>query len=152
PSLPEFAGSFDGDEIHSHHYIDPGEPLDLYGKRVVVVGIGNSGVDIVSELSRKGVAERVFLSTRSGAWALPKYAFRRPVYHVFRTVPWLPIGLQHRFAALLPRLVSGRMESFGLPTPNHRFLEAHPTVSSELLLRLGSGDAVAKPDVAELLG
>ena len=46
---------------------------------------------------------------------------------------------------------SGRMEDFGLPTPNHHFLEAHPTVSSELLLRLGSGDAVAKPDVAELL-
>jgi hypothetical protein len=43
------------------------------------------------------------------------------------------------------------MEDFGLPRPNHQFLEAHPTVSSELLLRLGSGDAVAKPDVAELL-
>jgi hypothetical protein len=44
------------------------------------------------------------------------------------------------------------MEDFGLPRPNHEFLEAHPTVSSELLLRLGSGDAVAKPNVAELLG
>ena len=44
------------------------------------------------------------------------------------------------------------MEDFGLPKPNHHFLEAHPTVSSELLLRLGSGDAIAKPDVAELLG
>jgi len=43
------------------------------------------------------------------------------------------------------------MEDFGLPKPNHNFLEAHPTVSSELLLRLGSGDASAKPDVAELL-
>ena len=44
------------------------------------------------------------------------------------------------------------MEDFGLPHPNHNFLEAHPTVSSELLLRLGHGDAVAKPNVAELLG
>jgi hypothetical protein len=44
------------------------------------------------------------------------------------------------------------MEDFGLPTPDHRFLEAHPTVSSELLLRLGSGDAVAKPNVQELGG
>ena len=51
-------------------------------------------------------------------------------------------------AQLLPRLVSGRMEDFGLPTPDHKFLEAHPTVSSELLLRLGSGDAIAKPNVA----
>ena len=44
------------------------------------------------------------------------------------------------------------MEDFGLPTPNHKFLDAHPTVSSELLGRLGAGDAVAKGDVAELLG
>ncbi len=152
PSQPEFRGHFDGDTLHSHHYIDPTEPLDLRGKRVVVVGIGNSGVDIVSELSRKGVAERVLLSTRSGAWVMPKYIFGRPIDQAVQTVPWLPLGLQRRAARLLPRLVSGRMENFGLPTPNHNFLEAHPTVSSELLLRLGSGDAIAKPDIDELLG
>jgi cation diffusion facilitator CzcD-associated flavoprotein CzcO len=152
PSYPDFRGAFDGATLHSHHYIDPSEPLDLYGKRVVVVGIGNSGVDIVSELSRKGVAEEVFLSTRSGAWVVPKYAFGRPVDQVFKTNPRLSLNLQHRIAGLLPRIVSGRMEDFGLPKPNHRFLEAHPTVSSELLLRLGSGDAVAKPDIDELLG
>ncbi len=152
PLYPNFRGTFDGETLHSHHYIDPSEPLDLYGKRVVVVGIGNSGVDIVSELSRKGVAEQVFLSTRSGAWVIPKYAFGRPVDQVFKTNPRLSLKFQHRVAALLPRIVSGRMEDFGLPTPNHRFLEAHPTVSSELLLRLGSGDAVAKPDIDELLG
>ena len=122
----------------------------LEGKRVLVVGIGNSAVDIVSELSRKGVAERVFISTRSGAWVIPKYVLGRPVDTIVKTNPRIPLGLQRRFAQLLPRLVSGRMEDFGLPRPNHRFLEAHPTVSSELLLRLGSGDAIAKPDVAEL--
>jgi cation diffusion facilitator CzcD-associated flavoprotein CzcO len=152
PSYPEFPGRFDGETLHSHHYIDPTEPLDLVGKRVLVVGIGNSAVDITSELSRKGVASRVFISTRSGAWVIPKYAFGRPADQVFKTNPRLPLGLQRRFARLLPRIVAGRMEDFGLPTPNHHFLEAHPTVSSELLLRLGSGDAVAKPDVAELLG
>jgi hypothetical protein len=66
--------------------------------------------------------------------------------------PRLPLGLQRRVARILPRLASGRMEDFGLPHPNHNFLEAHPTVSSELLLRLGSGDAVAKPNVEELQG
>jgi cation diffusion facilitator CzcD-associated flavoprotein CzcO len=152
PSYPEFPGHFAGEAIHSHHYIDPTDPLDLIGKRVLVVGIGNSAVDITSELSRKGVAEQVFISTRSGAWVVPKYVFGRPADQVFKTNPRLPLGLQRRFARMLPRLVSGRMEDFGLPTPNHHFLEAHPTVSSELLLRLGSGDAVAKPDVAELQG
>jgi cation diffusion facilitator CzcD-associated flavoprotein CzcO len=152
PSYPDFPGHFDGQTLHSHHYIDPTDPLDLVGKRVLVVGIGNSAVDITSELARKGVADRVFISTRSGAWVVPKYVFGRPADQVFKTNPRLPLGLQRRFARMLPRLVSGRMEDFGLPTPNHHFLEAHPTVSSELLLRLGSGDAVAKPDVAELQG
>src|SRR5262249_26769334 len=64
----------------------------------------------------------------------------------------LPFTLQRLLARPLPRLASGRMEDFGLPHPDHKFLSAHPTVSSELLLRLGSGDAVAKPNVEELQG
>jgi cation diffusion facilitator CzcD-associated flavoprotein CzcO len=152
PRVPDFPGSFDGETIHSHHYIDPKTPLDLEGKRVLVCGIGNSGVDITSELSRKGVAEKVFISTRSGAWVMPKYLFGQPIGKLAKTNPHLPVRLQRWLARPLPYIASGRMEDFGLPRPNHRFLEAHPTVSSELLLRLGSGDAVAKPDVAELEG
>ena len=68
-----------------------------------------------------------------------------------KTNPRVPVGLQRRFGRVLPRIFSGRMEDFGLPTPNHRFLDAHPTVSSELLGRLGAGDAIAKGDVAELM-
>ena len=152
PRYPDFPGSFDGETLHSHHYIDTGDPLDMKGRRVLVVGIGNSAVDICSELSRKGVAEKVFLSTRSGAWVIPKYMFGRPADEIVKTIPWLSLRLQRAIGQALPYLASGKMEDFGLPKPNHRFLEAHPTVSSELLLRLGSGDAVAKPNVAELLG
>jgi flavin-binding monooxygenase-like protein len=83
---------------------------------------------------------------------MPKYFLGRPMDTLVKINPRLPLGLQRRMARLLPRLASGRMEDFGLPHPNHNFLEAHPTVSSELLLRLGSGDAVAKPNVEELEG
>jgi cation diffusion facilitator CzcD-associated flavoprotein CzcO len=152
PRYADFPGSFDGETLHSHHYLSPTEPLDLNGKRVLVVGIGNSAVDIVSELSRKGVADRVFISTRSGAWVMPKYLFGQPIGKLVRTNPYLPVKLQRWLARPLPYLASGRMEDFGLPKPNHEFLEAHPTVSSELLLRLGSGDAVAKPNIRELDG
>ena len=145
-------GPSTGPQIHSHDYVDPSTPLDLYGKRVLVVGIGNSAVDIVSELARKTVSDTVFLSTRSGAYVVPKYIFGKPADQVVKTNPRLPTGLQRRVSRLLPRIFSGRMEDFGLPTPNHNFLDAHPTVSSELLGRLGAGDAVAKGDVAELLG
>jgi cation diffusion facilitator CzcD-associated flavoprotein CzcO len=152
PRYPDFPGSFEGPQVHSHHYVDPSTPLNLYGKRVLVVGIGNSAVDIVSELARKTVSDTVFLSTRSGAYVVPKYIFGKPADQVVKTNPRVSLSLQRRMASVLPRIVSGRMEDFGLPTPNHKFLDAHPTVSSELLGRLGAGDAVAKGDVAELLG
>src|SRR3984957_4851052 len=115
PSYPEFPGRFDSPTIHSHHYIDPTEPLALAGKRVLVVGSGNSAVDIVSELSRKGIAERVLISTRSGAWVIPKYVLGRPVDTVVRTNPRIPLGLQRRAARVFARVIAGRMEDFGLP-------------------------------------
>ena len=149
---PPYPGEFTGKQIHSHDYIDPQDPLDLRGQRVLVVGIGNSAVDIVCELSRKGVADKVYVSTRSGAWVMPKYAFGKPIDQLVKTNPYLPQSLQRWAAGIMQRLVSGRPEDFGLPTPNHKFLEAHPTVSSELLLRLGSGDAKAKPNVKRFEG
>jgi hypothetical protein len=149
---PSFPGSFDGPQLHSHDYVDPGDPLELKGRRVLVVGIGNSAVDIVSELGRKTVCEKVILSTRSGAYVVPKYLFGRPADQIVKTNPLLPTGLQRLAARPLLRVFSGRMEDFGLPTPNHKFLDAHPTVSSELLGRLGSGDVIAKGDIEELLG
>src|SRR3954452_5602939 len=136
PRFPDFPGTFDGPTLHSHHYIDTRDPVDMHDKRVLVVGIGNSAVDICSEVSRKGVASATFLSTRSGAWVLPKYIFGRPADTLVKTNPRLPLAFQRRMGALLQRVVSGKPEHFGLPKPNHRFLEAHPTVSSELLLRL----------------
>ena len=83
---------------------------------------------------------------------MPKYLFGQPTDKLVKTNPRLPLKLQRWLARPLPCIASGRMEDFGLPHPNHGFLEAHPTVSSELLLRLGSGDAIAKPNIAELQG
>ena len=108
PRYPHFPGSFEGETIHAHHYIGPDNPLDLTGKRVLVVGIGNTGVDITSELSRKGVADKVFISTRSGAWIIPKYFLGRPFDTLVKINPRLPLKLQRLFARPLPRLASGR--------------------------------------------
>uniref|UniRef100_A0A665UVN2 Flavin-containing monooxygenase n=1 Tax=Echeneis naucrates TaxID=173247 RepID=A0A665UVN2_ECHNA len=57
--------NFSGRCFHSWEYKD----ADAYrGKRVVVVGIGNSGGDIAVEISRS--AEKTFLSSRKGAWVV----------------------------------------------------------------------------------
>ena len=71
-------GSFAGESIHSHPYIDPTAPLELSGKRILVVGIGNSAADITVELSSKALRNEVTLSTRSRAWIVPKYIAGAP--------------------------------------------------------------------------
>lgn len=149
---PPFPGAFDGVEMHSHHYVDPSEPHDLVGKRVVVVGMGNSAMDIACELSRPGVASRVFLAMRRGAWVIPNYLFGRPLDQAIPLPPWLPWRVRQGFGAAMHRLAVGRMERYGLPRPDHRLGEAHPTISSELLPKLGRGDVVPKPNIASKEG
>ena len=51
PRWADFPGTFTGEAIHSHYYVDPHTPLELTGKRILVVGLGNSAADITVELS-----------------------------------------------------------------------------------------------------
>jgi hypothetical protein len=152
PRYPDFPGHFDGVSLHSHHYVDPRTPLDFSGQRILIVGIGNSAADIAVELSSKALQTEVTLSTRSGAWIVPKYIAGRPADRYYRTFPYLPLAWQRKVVQWGQPLTAGRPERFGLPTPNHKFFEAHPTQSVELPLRLGSGDVVAKPNVTRLDG
>lgn len=142
PSIP---GSFAGLELHSHSYIDPDEPYALRGKRVLVVGMGNSAMDLACELGHPGVAERVFLSARRGAWVLPKYAFGKPIDQNSVLPSFLPASVRRAVAELWYRVAVGRPQDFGLPKPEHHLDQAHPTMSDEILARLGSGDVIAKP-------
>lgn len=152
PRFPDFPGEFSGEVMHSHAYIDPRTPIELTGKRILVVGIGNSAADITVELSSKTLENEVTLSTRSGAWIVPKYLAGTPADKYFRTSPHIPVAWQRKVAQAMQPLMSGRPEKYGLPKPNHKFFEAHPTQSVELPLRLGSGDVVAKTNVKRLDG
>ncbi len=150
--LPDFPGTFTGASIHSHHYVDPQTPLPLTGQRILVVGIGNSAADITVELSSKTLQNKVTLSTRSSAWIVPKYLAGQPGDKFFRTTPYLPLSWQRKVAQLIAPALGADPTTYGLPAPNHKLFEAHPTQSVELPLRLGSGDVVPKPNIARLDG
>mgnify|MGYP000318414551 CR=1 FL=1 len=152
PRLPEFPGTFAGEAIHSHSYIDPSTPLDLHGKRILVVGIGNSAADITVELSSKALRNEVTLSTRSSAWIVPKYIAGRPGDRFFRTSPHLPLSWQRKAVQMIGPMLGTDPTMYGLPPADHKLFEAHPTQSVELPLRLGSGDVEPKPNVARLDG
>jgi thioredoxin reductase len=148
PLLPEpaFPGSFDGKEMHAHHYKSKRE---LEGKRVVVVGMGNSAMDIAVESSE--VAERTFLSARRGAYVVPKFMFGKPLDQIITSarIPW---SVRRRMAEGLHKLVVGDMERYGLPKPDHRLLDAHPTISGRILDRLLHGAITPKPNIDRLEG
>ncbi|MGW4365872.1 flavin-containing monooxygenase [Nocardia takedensis] len=152
PRYPAFPGEFSGTTLHSHHYIDPWEPYDLRGKRVLVVGLGNSAADITVELSGRAMGNTVYLSTRSGSWIVPKYMAGRPVDKYGAALPFVPRKVFRAMVNNIAEFLAGDPAKFGLPTPAHRFLDAHGTQSVELPLRLGSGDVIPKPDVARLDG
>jgi hypothetical protein len=152
PRLPDFPGEFTGETLHAHHYIDPKTPLQFSGKRILVVGLGNSAADIAVELSSRTLENELTLSTRSGAWIVPKYVAGKPADKYYRTSPYVPLSWQRKVAQWAQPILSGRPEDLGLPTPNHKFFEAHPTQSMELPFRLGSGDVIAKPNIDRLDG
>ncbi|GAC67833.1 flavin-containing monooxygenase [Gordonia soli] len=152
PRLPDFPGEFTGRSMHAHHYIDPSTPHDFSGKRILVVGLGNSAADIAVELSSKALDNTLTLSTRSGAWIVPKYFAGKPADKFYHTSPYIPFAWQRKFMQVMQPMTAGRPEDYGLPTPNHKFFEAHPTQSVELPLRLGSGDITAKPNITRLDG
>lgn len=148
---PRPPGEFAGRELHSHDYVDPHDPVELAGKRVLVVGFGNSAMDIASEVGSRIHDSRVFLSTRRGGWVVPKYLLGRPL-DARPVPPWVPFAARRWLYERLHRLAVGPMERYGLPRPDHRIGHAHPTISADILDRLGAGDVVPKPDIAALAG
>jgi hypothetical protein len=151
PNLPEFPGRFDGVQLHAHDYRTPFDPVDMRDKNIVVVGLGNSAVDIASELSQRPIARNLWVAARRGVWVLPKYLNGKPSDKAALPT-WMPLALKRRLAAYVTKRVVGPMEGYGLPKPDHQPLEAHPTVSGEFLMRLGSGDIRVKPNIDRLEG
>ncbi|HEY0641335.1 MAG TPA: NAD(P)-binding domain-containing protein [Pseudonocardiaceae bacterium] len=145
---PAFPGEFEGEQTHAHHYRVP-EPYR--GRRVLVLGIGNSAADIAVETA--AVSERTFLAMRRGAHVVPKYLLGRPFDALAKTpLTRLPLPVQRAFLAFSLRVAQGRMTDYGLPEPDHKVLSAHPTVSADLLNRLGHGDITVKPTISRLDG
>jgi hypothetical protein len=149
PRYPHFPGEFHGQTLHSHDYRNPDA---MHGRRVLVVGIGNSGCDIACESSR--VSEKTLLSTRRRAHVIPKYLFGRPLDRICPPLVWryVPKWLISRLFMYSLRLARGRQARFGLPEPAHHILQEHPTISSDLFNLIGHGRIKVKPDVARLDG
>ena len=148
PKIPHFEGEFTGESFHAHDYRD----LSVFkGKRVLVIGVGNSGMDIACDAARN--AEAVYLSTRHGVHVIPKYALGKPVDQLSSPLmAYVPFPVERLAYEAIVRIATGRPQDRGLPKPDHRLLGAHPTVSAELYDRVGHGDITMKPDITRFDG
>jgi hypothetical protein len=143
---PPLAGSFDGELLHSHDYRDPSQ---LAGRRVVVVGMGNSAMDIAVDASYHAAATT--LVARSGVHVVPKYVLGKPLDAAVRPSR-IPFQLLLGGMQIVLRLTVGPMERYGLPKPDHRLGRAHPTVSTRILDRLAHGEIAVKRGIERLDG
>ncbi|CAG2170815.1 unnamed protein product [Oppiella nova] len=151
PLMPELKNQsiFKGLVLHSHEFKHAN---GFEGKRVVVVGIGNSGADIGVELSN--VCKNVYLSTRDGSWIASRsgpmgqpfdtFLLRRSLYSMYKLLPYglscwalekyLHIRFDHKLYALKPK---------------HRVLSQHIVINDELPKKIMTGLAHIKPDIQE---
>ncbi|UAC01896.1 NAD(P)-binding domain-containing protein [Dactylosporangium vinaceum] len=140
---PMYPGEFTGAMMHSHDYRDPAQ---LAGRRVLVVGGGNSAMDIAVDASH--TAARALLSLRRGVWVVPKYLLGRPSDTLngalARRLPW---RLRQRISERILRTAVGPPQRYGLPAPAHGFLQDHPTLSDALLPRITHGELAVRPGI-----
>ncbi len=147
PAFPG-ADTFTGVQMHSHDY--KGEDPEFFRDRtVVVLGMGNSAMDIAVEASFS--ATETFLAARRGAHVIPKYLFGRPMDQIAGSSR-VPFAVRRRVFEVLLRVAQGDMERYGLPRPDHRFGDAHPTISNDILSRVAHGEVTPKPNIARLDG
>lgn len=146
PKLPSYEGldQFKGQVMHASAYKDTAQ---LRGKRVLVVGGGNTGCDIAVEAAQ--AAAKCWHSTRRGYWYAPKYVMGRPADQVNDAVLALRVPLRLRqwlFHRTL-KVTVGDLTRFGLPKPDHKIYETHPIANSQLVYYVGHGAITPVPDV-----
>ena len=143
PRMPEMPGEFTGQIIHSRDYRDASE---FAGRRVLIVGLGNSGADIACDAAT--TAERAFISARRGYHFIPKHVLGKPSDENNA----LPIWAERALYAVMRRLVIGDVTRWGLQKPDHKLFESHPLLNTQLLHHLQHGDVTAKPGIERFDG
>ena len=149
PNWPSYLGTFTGEVLHSH---DVKSKEQLKDKRVLVVGAGNSAVDILDDAAHDGA--RAVHSMRRSYFFFPKIVFGKPTdTFIDLTSRWpLPRSVMRKFYRLGLRIVVGSHYRYDLPAPDHDLFEAHPTACTTYLDHIVHGRIVAKPDIERLEG
>jgi hypothetical protein len=147
PRMPEYPGSFEGEYIHSH---DVKRFAPFTGKRVLVIGGGNSACDVAVESSR--VAASVDLSWRRGYWIVPKFMMGKPADVFSAKIHWLPRKIWQKLSAISLYIRNGKNSDYGFPEPEGPLGSHHPTINEDLFFTIRHGKIKPRVDIARLDG
>ncbi len=147
PRYPNYEGKFEGEMLHSHFY-KKAEPFR--GKRVLVIGAGNSGCDVAVEVSR--VAEKCDISMRRGYYIVPKFMMGKATDTFNKGMVALPKFLAAPLRRLGLYIAIGSYSDYGLQEPDYPLLQSHPVANSELLYFLRHGKITPRKDIARFEG
>ncbi len=146
PRDPAEMAAYTGEYLHAHGYRTPDR---FAGKRVLVIGPGNSGVDIAADICT--VTARTVLCARSPVLIMPRMMFGAPNSRTLVKIekPWVPWRLRVRARALLTRIFHGRMEQWGFRTPRGR---THPISHPTLISHIAWQRIAVKPGMQSVAG
>jgi cation diffusion facilitator CzcD-associated flavoprotein CzcO len=152
PRFPEIPGAFAGPLLHACDYKSPLEPVPIAGKRVLVIGGGNSAADIAVECSRR--AARTVQSTRRGYYVVPRFILGRPADLRGERLLKMnaPLWLRRLLSLRMIDRTIGLPHRHGLRKPDHGLFASHPVINEELYARIDAGALVAAADVRAFEG
>ncbi|MEM7440033.1 MAG: NAD(P)-binding domain-containing protein [Pseudomonadota bacterium] len=146
PNMPAFDGDFSGEMIHSCDYQNAQQ---FSGKRVLIIGAGNSGCDIAVDAVHH--AASCDLSMRRGYYFVPKYVFGKPADTMGGAIK-LPMAIKRYVDGFILKWFVGDPQKYGFPKPDYKLYESHPIVNSLVLYHAGHGDLSIQSDVARFDG
>ncbi len=147
PRLPQLPGTFEGEYLHSHSYRNNRR---FEGKRVLIIGSGNSGCDCAVESSR--VADYVAISIRKPHYIIPKFLLGKPTDVFNQTLSKLPGWMAELSRKVGLFLQVGRYTQYGLGQPDFKVTESHPTLNSELLYMIRHGKVTPHKGITRVEG
>jgi isoprenylcysteine carboxyl methyltransferase (ICMT) family protein YpbQ len=159
PQMPDFTGQFSGQILHSKDYAGP---ETIAGKRVLVMGAGQSAMDVLCDAA--AVAKSVFHSTRRGFICTPRYFMGQPTEAMIESPPpligpllaRLPLRWMFRMIALMSETVlrvAGTTNA-KLGIPRYRIDESPPppTMDQRVYNFYAIGDIAYRGPVAAFEG
>ncbi|WP_164503622.1 flavin-containing monooxygenase [Pleionea sediminis] len=142
----EYVKSYMGNYIHSSEYRAPAPFKD---QKVLVVGSGSSAIQIACDLAN--VANDVKVSVRNMPFIIPKFLMGKPYSAIYlNIIKKFPRKLQSRYLEFVIKLINGKQESYGIPSPSQRLLDGRLPISQDIFDKTASGMIRFRPAIKKL--